>query len=193
MSAFFWEERNVWFSDLWSDLTGSRQALADPKTRSRSAAFPFEVPYRLIQMHSVYGDTVLDPFLGIGTTLAATIASGRNGIGVECDPSLLSTIRSALSKSDVIGRERVRERLANHRIWAVTREHAGKAPKHKNDVHSVSVVTKQEVDLCLLEPTVLTQKEPDGFCATHAPLCDHSDHNRAFQALMEEHARTRHP
>ena len=192
-SAFFWEERNVWFSDLWSDLTGTRQALADAKTRSRSAAFPFELPYRLIQMHSVYGDTVLDPFLGIGTTLAAAIASGRNGIGVECDPSLLPTIRSALSKSDVIGRERVRERLANHRIWAVTREHGGKAPKHKNDVHGVSVVTKQEVDLCLLEPTLLTLKEPDGFCAIHAPVCDQSDHNRAFQALMEDHARTQHP
>ena len=56
-SAFFWEERNVWFSDMWVDLVGARQLLGngevdDRDARARSAAFPFELAYRLIQMHS---------------------------------------------------------------------------------------------------------------------------------------------
>ena len=82
-SAFFWEERNSWFSDVWVDLVGTRQPLGngeagDREARVRSAAFPFELSYRLIQMHSLIGDTVLDPFLGTGTTTAAAIASGRS-------------------------------------------------------------------------------------------------------------------
>ena len=63
-SAYFWEERNVWFSDVWTDLTGDAPGSRRRETRARSAAFPFELPYRLIQMFSVYGDTVLDPFAG---------------------------------------------------------------------------------------------------------------------------------
>jgi DNA modification methylase len=69
-SAYFWEERNLWFSDLW-EIRGARQHLSIPKFRSdklfmrtRSAAFPMEIPLRLIQMFSVQGDTVLDPFPG---------------------------------------------------------------------------------------------------------------------------------
>jgi hypothetical protein len=45
-SSFFWEERNVWFSDVWMDLKGTTQNLFDNKARERSAAFPFELPYR---------------------------------------------------------------------------------------------------------------------------------------------------
>jgi len=45
---------------------GEHQALDHGELRSRSAAYPFEIPYRLINMYSVYGDTVLDPFWGRG-------------------------------------------------------------------------------------------------------------------------------
>ena len=71
-SAYFWEERNVWFSDLW-ELKGTRQSHA----RGRSAAFPLELPWRLILMYSVYGDCVLDPFGGTGTTSLAAAMAGR--------------------------------------------------------------------------------------------------------------------
>ena len=52
-SAFFWEERNRWFSDVWMDLRGTGQALADPESRTRSAAFPLELAHRLVQMFSL--------------------------------------------------------------------------------------------------------------------------------------------
>ena len=87
-SAFFWEERNVWFSDLW-DIKGISQIITTANaSRYRSAAFPFEIPYRLINMYSVEGDTVLDPFAGLGTTTLAAIASNRNSIGVEIDEDI---------------------------------------------------------------------------------------------------------
>ncbi|MBW2368080.1 MAG: site-specific DNA-methyltransferase, partial [Deltaproteobacteria bacterium] len=82
-SAFFWEERNVWFSDVWMDLKGTVQKLAGNQARLRSAAFPFELAYRLVNMFSVKDDVVIDPFLGTGTTLAAAMATGRSSVGFE--------------------------------------------------------------------------------------------------------------
>jgi len=52
-SAFFWEERNLWFSDVWLDIIGERQEMENGAGRPRSAAFPFEVAYRLVNMFSV--------------------------------------------------------------------------------------------------------------------------------------------
>jgi len=85
-SAYFWEERNIWFSDLW-EIKGTAQKLK-ASTRDRSAAFPFEIPYRLVNMYSVEGDTVLDPFVGIGTTCLACMTSQRNSIGVDIDSEM---------------------------------------------------------------------------------------------------------
>ena len=49
------------------------------------AAFPVELPRRCIKLFSYVDDTVLDPFLGSGSTLLAAYSNGRNGIGVEID------------------------------------------------------------------------------------------------------------
>ena len=87
-SAYFWEERNRWFSDLW-DLAGERQLLnGRAATGERSGAYPFELAYRLICMYSVQGDLVADPFLGTGTTALAAAAAGRSSVGTEIDPVL---------------------------------------------------------------------------------------------------------
>ena len=64
-SALFWEERNTFFSDQWTDVTGTRQKMHLDSLRGRSGAFPIEIPLRLIQMYSQYGDIVLDPFRSI--------------------------------------------------------------------------------------------------------------------------------
>ena len=47
-SALFWEERNIWYSDVWTDIKGTEQALPNAVSRQRSAAFPFNLAYRLI-------------------------------------------------------------------------------------------------------------------------------------------------
>ena len=63
-SALFWEERNIWYSDVWMDIKGTEQKLPKAMSRLRSAAFPYDLAYRLINMYSVKGDMILDPFLG---------------------------------------------------------------------------------------------------------------------------------
>ncbi len=76
-------ERDRWFSQIWSDVRGVPQASAS----GRRAAFPLAIPDRLIRMFSLVGETVLDPFAGTGTTIAAAVRSGRAAIGVEWDPA----------------------------------------------------------------------------------------------------------
>lgn len=150
-SAYFWEERNVWFSDLWQGLPGTRQATRRAD-RDRSAAFPFALPYRLVCMYSLQGDTVLDPFAGTGTTLAAALAAGRSSVGVERDPSFAPIIGAALDDAVGLGQAQARRRLGAHRTFIEDRLLLGKAPKHHNPVHDVSVVTSQETRLTLLAP-----------------------------------------
>jgi DNA modification methylase len=51
------------------------------------AAFPDEIPYRLIKLFSFSGETVLDPFMGSGTTLKVALSLGRDAVGYEIDAS----------------------------------------------------------------------------------------------------------
>lgn len=146
-SAFFWEERNNWFSDIWFDLTGTAQNLKDKKLRQRSAAFPQALPYRLVQMFSVQGDTVLDPFLGTGTTTVAAVISGRNSIGVEVERSFGELIEKQIQGAPEIARKVLGQRLGNH-ISFVEKRAQEKGPlKHTNQIYGFPVVTAQEKDL----------------------------------------------
>jgi site-specific DNA-methyltransferase (cytosine-N4-specific) len=82
-------ERDVWFSQIW-EVRGTRQESREAPRRL--AAYPYEIPYRLVRMYSVMGDTVLDPFLGTGTTMLAAMKTHRNSVGYEIDASLLPLI-----------------------------------------------------------------------------------------------------
>ena len=93
-SAFTKKERDVWFSQIWT-LVGTRQT--ERQIERRIAAFPEEIANRLIRMFSVKGDTVLDPFLGSGTTTKTAMQNERNSIGYETDDSLLPLIEKRIS------------------------------------------------------------------------------------------------
>lgn len=150
-SAFFWEERNIWFSDLWT-LTGTNQKLNNKNSRERSAAYPFELAYRLINMYSVKGDVVLDPFLGTGTTSLAALASNRNSIGYEIDENLSQTIFETLSADKInLLNNLIRERLNNHLDFVKNRL-AVKEDfdfKHFNENYKFPVMTSQETQLMI--------------------------------------------
>jgi len=97
-SAFKKKERDEWFSQIWA-LKGVRQTSTE--IERRTAAYPEEIAERLIKMFSVKGETVLDPFLGSGTTTKIAIINERNSIGYEAEPALLSTIHKKISNSEV--------------------------------------------------------------------------------------------
>jgi len=89
-SAFTKQERDEWFSQIWT-VAGTRQT--ESQIERRIAAFPEEIVNRLIRMFSVKGDTVLDPFLGSGTTTKTAMQNERNSVGYETDESLLPLIK----------------------------------------------------------------------------------------------------
>ena len=67
---------------------GVVQGLTGASTRNHPAPDPLELAERLIRMFSFVGDTVLDPFLGTGTTTLAAMQNGRNSMGYEIDGEL---------------------------------------------------------------------------------------------------------
>jgi len=140
-SAYFWEERNRWFTDIWN-IKGTSQKLTDKKTRQRSGAFPFEIPYRLINMFSVQGDTVLDPFVGTGTTSLAAMAAGRDSVGFEIDEGLSGIIAQTLSDKEGFIDEVILRRLARH-VEFVEAKGEG-AFGYVSEVYGFSVRTKNE-------------------------------------------------
>lgn len=169
-SAFFWEERNRWFSDLWIDLKGTSQVLDAQSGRSRSAAFPFELPYRLINMFSVKGDTVLDPFAGTGTTMYAAMAAGRNSIMVEKDAALEDAVMSRTSKIVPEANARIRTRLDNHLRFIREREKNRVPIKYRNSYYGFPVVTRQEIRLVFDQLEKLEQSTDGSFLVHYLPM-----------------------
>lgn len=154
-SAYFWEERNRWFSDVWTELAGERQHLDDDALRERSGAFPFELPYRLVCMFSVYDDTVLDPFWGTGTTSLAAMAAGRNSVGYELDAEFARAFDDQVTDVPGLSRAVIDDRLARHR--AFVENNPGKT-NYDAEHYDVPVVTKQERDLRFYEVTTVERR-----------------------------------
>ncbi len=167
-AAYFWEERNRWFSDVWTDVTGEAQAI-DAETRERSAAFPFAIPYRLVNMYSVYGDTVLDPFWGTGTTSVAAMAAGRDSVGVEREPEFARTFEDRVADVGELSRRVARRRLADHREFVRARREAGESFEYRAEHYDFPVTTKQERRLRLYEIAEVTEAA-DGYRARHRPV-----------------------
>ncbi len=162
-SSYFWEERNIWFSDRWT-LPGVPQKINNAN-RPRSGAFPFELAYRLANMYSTKYDTILDPFLGTGTTILASISAARNSIGIEIDNSFWDIIKDQSNNIEKLN-QRVYSRLTNHRKFISERK---KPFIHRNNHYNFPVVTKQEKDL-LFDQIVELEISANIILANHAPL-----------------------
>ena len=86
------DSHRQWFQQIWNGLPGA-------STKHHPAPFPVELAERLIRMFSFVGDTVLDPFMGTGTTNLAASKCGRNSIGVEVDPHYFDYARKRLHEA----------------------------------------------------------------------------------------------
>jgi len=164
-SAYFWEERNEWFSDVWTDVAGRFQSVAEETDtdRERTGAYPFEIPFRLVCMYSVYGDTVLDPFWGTGTTTLAAMAAGRDSVGYELDEGFVEAFADRVDEVPSLSDRVVAERLDRHRAFVDERRESGSAPAYESEHYDFPVTTTQERELRLYAATGVERVErPDG-------------------------------
>jgi len=157
-SAFFWEERNIWFSDIW-DFKGIRQKINHKNLRDRSAAFPFELAFRLVNMYSLYDDVVLDPFAGIGTTLSACIACCRNSIGIDIDKEFISFIKLQAAEFLHQANTIISDRINSHHEFIKKRIRENRSLKYKNNPHGFKVMTKQETEIQLRKIISIKESE----------------------------------
>jgi site-specific DNA-methyltransferase (adenine-specific) len=81
-----------WFRSFWCDVKGASTRGGHP------APYPTELAERLIRMFSFAGDTVLDPFVGTGSTTIAAIRAGRHSIGNEIEASYLRAARKRIEE-----------------------------------------------------------------------------------------------
>jgi site-specific DNA-methyltransferase (adenine-specific) len=84
-----------WTNGVWNFSGESRNRIGHP------APFPLELPRRCIKLFSYVGDTVLDPFLGSGTTLLACLETKRAGIGIEINKNYCDLAIKRLKESGI--------------------------------------------------------------------------------------------
>jgi site-specific DNA-methyltransferase (adenine-specific) len=95
--------RNKWYMTLW-EMTN---VLPTSKLEKEIAAFPEELPYRLIKLFSYVGEIVLDPFVGSGTTMKVARKLKRNSIGIEIKKELIPIIKEKLAFNDLLEKENI--------------------------------------------------------------------------------------
>ena len=84
--------------EQWREYTKSVWQIANTRHPEHPAVFPVEIPTRLVRMFSFHGETVLDPFCGIGTTGDACIANGRRFVGYDTNRQYASMARKRLAE-----------------------------------------------------------------------------------------------
>jgi modification methylase len=92
------EEMQSWLVTAWTDIKGESTRQGHP------APFPERLAERLVRLFSFAGDTVLDPFVGTGTTCIAALQSGRSSIGLEIEEKYLKMAERRLRASAAQGR-----------------------------------------------------------------------------------------
>ena len=170
-SAYFWEERNEWFSDCW-EILGEDQHLDGDGTRDRSAAYPLEIPRRLLRMFSAYGDCVLDPFLGTGTTTVAAMSVGRDSVGYELDPAFAEAIDGSIERVPALSERLAGDRLDAHREFVERRRAEGDTPGYEAENYEFPVTTKNERRIQLYTVAEVVGERTDDeyrYAATHEP------------------------
>ncbi|MBM3326548.1 MAG: site-specific DNA-methyltransferase [Calditrichaeota bacterium] len=91
-------QENKWYMTLW-EMTN---VLPGSILEKDIAAFPDELPYRVIKLFSYKGETVLDPFAGSGTTMRVARILERNSIGFEIKPELVDIIKKKVGLPDLM-------------------------------------------------------------------------------------------
>lgn len=124
---------------VWNDVSSTRQR----KHLKHGATFPEKLCVRLIKMYSKAGDTVLDPFLGTGTTVVAAIKEQRNAIGIELTDRFFAVANDSV------------EEVVNHHQLSLFEQHfeIGQHKLYKGDSCEVlKNISSESVQITITSP-----------------------------------------
>lgn len=129
------KQRSAMTTEQWNQYFAGHWNFAGAKQDGHLAMFPEELPARLTRMFSFHGETVLDPFLGSGTTALAARNLGRSSIGYEINPDFLPVIKSKLnvSQTDLAGSRY--EFIKQEKAPVIPGDRRGKLPYIFQDPH----------------------------------------------------------
>ena len=126
-SAMTNEEWNTYFNGHWY-FNGAKQD-------KHLAMFPEELPKRLIKMFSFPGETVMDPFMGSGTTAAVARKLGRNSIGYEINPEFIPLIKHKIGGNSLY--ETTEIEIVKQDVSIDCEKEANALPYRFVDVHKI--------------------------------------------------------
>ncbi len=101
------KENSVMTNEEWNTYFNGHWYFVGAKQDKHLAMFPEELPKRLIKMFSFPNETVLDPFMGSGTTAYVAKILGRNSVGYEINPDFIPIIRERIGDSDVFAKSEI--------------------------------------------------------------------------------------
>jgi len=146
-------------------VPGVTQALPDTQhetrdwTRTQSGAFPLAIPTRLIRMFSVYDDTVLDPFAGVGTTAVAAMSTGRNSVSIDVDADILGCVFDRANRLPSRACDRLQHRIDAQQQAIQAREQETGVTGYEMTHYPLRVVSKAETGIRLYEPTTVCARD----------------------------------
>lgn len=129
-SAMTTEEWNTYFNGHWY-FNGAKQD-------KHLAMFPEELPKRLIKMFSFPHETVLDPFMGSGTTAAVARKLGRDSVGYEINPEFIPIIKEKIGENDLYNKAEIIELQDTAKIDFA--EETALLPYQFVDVHKINKI-----------------------------------------------------
>ena len=126
--------KSIVTKEEWREYTKTVWHIANVSDPDHPAVFPVEIPHRLIKLFSFYGELVLDPFAGVGTTARAAIPLGRRALCVDQNPKYVSAIKRRCAPLS-------NGRSASELLTAL-----------RGDSRSLSTVADESVDLVVTSP-----------------------------------------
>lgn len=94
------KEKSKISKEKWKEYFSGHWRFNGVRQKNHIAMFPVELPKRIIEMFTFVGETVLDPFLGSGTTALAAMVTERNSIGYEINEDFYTIIKSKLESNN---------------------------------------------------------------------------------------------
>jgi hypothetical protein len=120
-------------------------------------------------MYSVYGDTVLDPFWGTGTTSIAAMVAGRSSIGYELERAFVDRFEESVENVPQYSQRVNRQRLADHEAFVEQRLADGETFDYDAEHYDFPVTTRQEQSIRLYAASAVRETD-GGYAITHSPV-----------------------